>query len=74
MKGGPESLNYQVSQILTGDTCFVKYLHRNDSDSPPLCMEYVVGKDSALHTLVECVAFDAQLCDLRDAVGRSLSQ
>lgn len=32
-----------------------------------------VGEKSALQTIMEYVAFDAQKCDLRNAVGHSLS-
>lgn len=71
MESGSESYDYRVSQILTGQGCFVKYLHRIYSEFSP-CVECEVGGVSALQNLLECVAFDAQLCELRDIVGRTL--
>ncbi|KAJ0183413.1 hypothetical protein K1T71_001389 [Dendrolimus kikuchii] len=63
------SLTFRLTQVLSGHGCFGRYLCQIERESTPKCHHCVGGnKDTALHTLQMCPAWDEQRRDLVAAI------
>ncbi|XP_029176057.1 uncharacterized protein LOC114944329 [Nylanderia fulva] len=69
-KGG---VSYHMTQVLTGHGCFGEYLHRIGKERTTRCHHCGHERDTAQHTLAECVAWAGERERLVAAVGRDLS-
>jgi hypothetical protein len=59
--------------VLTGHGCFGEYLCRIGKERTTGCYHCAAGRDSALHTLEECTAWEEERRLLTEVVGLELS-
>lgn len=73
MDDGPGTLNYWITQFLTGHGYFGSYLYKIKSAQSASCLECGHGDDTVLYTLKVCPAFNDQREILKGTIGRSIS-
>lgn len=73
MASGPMNLTFRGTQILTGHGCFADYLTRIRATNSDVCAESKEGRDSAIHILMECKAFDRQREELSAEICNSIN-
>ncbi|KMQ90209.1 reverse transcriptase [Lasius niger] len=66
-------VNYDMTQVLTGHGCFGEYLGRIQKKRTTRCHHCSHERDTAQHTLEECVAWAGERTELVAVVGRDLS-
>lgn len=68
------SLTFRVTQVISGHGCFGAYLCRIGREPDARC-HHCVGcpRDTSLHTLAECPAWDVQRRELVGAIGDDLA-
>ena len=70
---GPANLTYRITQLMSGHGCFASYLKRIGARRNDRCIECMEVRDSAIHTVFVCKAFDRQKDELEVAMGERLS-
>ncbi|KMQ82520.1 reverse transcriptase [Lasius niger] len=68
MKRKHGSLSFHLTQILTGHGCFANFLRRIGKRADDSC-DFCGERDSAIHTLRECPAWDWQRIVLKRVLG-----
>jgi hypothetical protein len=68
------SLNYELTQILTGHGCFASYRKRIGKAPEAICQECSTGEeDGPEHVLMKCAAHHEERSDLREALGTEIT-
>ncbi|XP_076301808.1 uncharacterized protein LOC143219885 [Lasioglossum baleicum] len=61
---GPRTLDFHLTQVLTGHGCFADYLHKIGKRNDICCIACKQSTDSPEHTILECSVWNAE----RDAL------